>query len=535
MSRPRTGDGAQSAFLVTFSDTLLNPLLITTAHCIAHWLPLKRKRANQKILLLLPSPRGVFLFPTSLLILCQSFATSMNAQRSFKIFDAADSITYSEENPMPPPDKDHATSRCLQLPRAEQIGATIFGDSAMEIFGPSMAVSADGRFIAVGALYDDYTHSRSGIVRVMENQNNSWKRIGNDIATDGDGISAVAISCDGSTIAYHSEQDARPEPLEAPVYKLGGTWNKVGEILPGSSSLYSTALSATSLSLSGDGTVVALGWFGIEYNVTSQIRIYKWNGDVWQEMGNIQSHWDDDGISTVALSEDGSVVAVGISVGYYLGPYIMVLQWDGGGWVQLGSDIQLGNNLVFGVGLVPIDISSGGDILAVGGSTSDDQPVQIFELINGDWQQLGQDITGKDSNDSFGYSVSISGDGSVVAVGGYSYHQSVGYVRVFRFDGIRWQQIYYDIDGEASSDYFGTTVSMSKDGSTVAVGSTADRIFGNRDRVKGFFKVYSLGVSTFIAAERDCSSLLYNILIQCFQPSSSLPYVCIPCKHHPSL
>eukprot|EP00980_Cylindrotheca_fusiformis_P009368 scaffold2047_cov129-Cylindrotheca_fusiformis.AAC.47 len=452
-------------------------------------------------MLRLPSRRGVYLFPPSLLILCQSFATSLNAQPSFMSFDGADSIKYSEENPVSPPDEDHATSRYLQLPRAEQIGATIFADSEMDNFGQLMAVSADGRFIAIGALLHSEYMNGTGIVRVMENQNNSWKRIGNDIATEGDGVSAVAISCDGSTIAYHSPRGGRSEQLVAPVYKLGDAWNRVGEIIPGSSSLLSSYDAATALSLSGDGTVVALGWFG--YTDPSEVRIYKWINDVWQEMESIQAHWKNDVISNVALSEDGSVVAVGVPFGHRFGDYIMVLQWDGGGWIQLGNDIQLGNHLPGRV--VPMDISSGGSILAVGGSTIDPQSVHIFELRNGDWQQLGQDITGKVSNDSFGYSVSISGDGSVVAIGAPDYspdmYQSVGYVRVFRFDGRRWQQIYYDIDGEGPSDYFGTTVSMSKDGSTVAVGSRAIR-FVRDDYKYGLIKVYNLGVSTLVGAER---------------------------------
>ena len=43
--------------------------------------------------------------------------------------------------------------------------------------------------------------------------------------------------------------------------------------------------------------------------------------------------------------------------------------------------------------------------------------VRIYENNNGTWTQIGSDIDGESSYDYFGWSVSLSSDGSVVAIG----------------------------------------------------------------------------------------------------------------------
>ena len=44
--------------------------------------------------------------------------------------------------------------------------------------------------------------------------------------------------------------------------------------------------------------------------------------------------------------------------------------------------------------------------------------VRIFKNIGGSWFQIGQDIDGEAAYDNSGWSVSLSSDGSIVAVGG---------------------------------------------------------------------------------------------------------------------
>ena len=59
---------------------------------------------------------------------------------------------------------------------------------------------------------------------------------------------------------------------------------------------------------------------------------------------------------------------------------------------------------------------------AIGNPSDDDGghdsgSVRIFQFISGSWQQVGSDIDGTTSKDATGYSVSLSDDGSIVAIG----------------------------------------------------------------------------------------------------------------------
>ena len=108
--------------------------------------------------------------------------------------------------------------------------------------------------------------------------------------------------------------------------------------------------------------------------------------------------------------------------------------------------------------------------------------------------QLGLDIDGEAAVDSSGNSVSISSDGSRVAIGspdndGNGNGTSAGHVRIFELNGTNWTQVGADIDGEAAFDFSGHSVSISSYGSRVAIGA-----YGNDDNgaSAGHTRVFSL-------------------------------------------
>jgi hypothetical protein len=76
------------------------------------------------------------------------------------------------------------------------------------------------------------------------------------------------------------------------------------------------------------------------------------------------------------------------------------------------------------------------------------------------WNKLGADIVGKVAGDESGTSVSISADGTIVAIGARSNTTNRGTVRIYKFNDISWVQIGTDINGESSSDYSGQSVSL---------------------------------------------------------------------------
>lgn len=50
------------------------------------------------------------------------------------------------------------------------------------------------------------------------------------------------------------------------------------------------------------------------------------------------------------------------------------------------------------------------------------------------WNQLGNDIDGEDAGDGSGYSVSLSSDGSIVAIGAPLNNFGSGHVRVYKYE-----------------------------------------------------------------------------------------------------
>ena len=126
----------------------------------------------------------------------------------------------------------------------------------------------------------------------------------------------------------------------------------------------------------------------------------------------------------------------------------------------------------------------------------------IYNVSN-DWQQLGADIDGEAEGDESGWSVSLSADGSTVAIGAPENDgngSNSGHVRVYRYIGSGWQQLGADIDGEAAVNYSGDSVSLSADGSTVAIGAPGNN--GNGDG-SGHVRVYQYVNSTWVQLGTD--------------------------------
>ena len=99
---------------------------------------------------------------------------------------------------------------------------------------------------------------------------------------------------------------------------------------------------------------------------------------------------------------------------------------------------------------------------------------RVYAESGGTWTQVGSDIDGEAILDLSGCSVSMSSDGTRVAIGAHGNSGTgtfAGHVRVYAESGGTWTQVGSDIDGEAAGDYSGYSVSMSSDGTRVAIGA----------------------------------------------------------------
>jgi hypothetical protein len=143
-----------------------------------------------------------------------------------------------------------------------------------------------------------------------------------------------------------------------------------------------------------------------------------------------------------------------------------------------------------------VSITADGSIVAIGAYLNDNNGtdsgcVRVYKIISGNWVQQGTDINGETAGNQSGYSVSLSADGATIAIGAprntangtYS-----GHVRIYRNTSNVWTQIGNDIDGQSAGDQSGWSVSLSADATTVAIGSPYNTNNGSESGLVRVFK-----------------------------------------------
>jgi hypothetical protein len=333
----------------------------------------------------------------------------------------------------------------LMLVREELANASYIGPG--DRFGSSTALSADGSTLAVGAPDED-----SAATGIGGNQ-------GDDAAIDAGAVYILTSS--------------------------GTTWNQKVYV-----KAFNTRASdrfGASVALSADGSTLAVGArhedsasIEIDNSASSAGAVYVFtrSGTTWSQQGYLKAanagRRDYFGTS-VALSGDGSILAVGAS-------------GESGGANGVNGNFAA-------------DVPSSG-------------AVYVFTRSSAAWVQdayVKASNTGED--DSFGASIALSADGSTLAVGATSEDSSAtgvnggqvddsapgaGAVYVFTYSGVKWsQRAYVKASNTGGDDHFGHSVTLSGDGSTLAVGadgeaSAATGVGGNQanDSAPGAGAVY---------------------------------------------
>ncbi len=391
----------------------------------------------------------------------------------------------------------------------------IEGDGAGDLLGGSVALSGDASILAIGARgYNNFT----GYVKVFlaDDDGRNWVQLGQTIFGNNDyddfGYS-VGITPDGMTIICGSQYRYNDAPGYVKVFTLEGDsslgtdiWKQIGRDIIGEAN---GDIFGFSVAISDDGKTIVIGAItndGIKGADSGHVRIYHLvddDGGSWEQIGqDIEGEAEDYEIgSSVSLSADGSTVAIGAAVCYYNGHnagQVTVYRYDGEGssWIRLGQSIY--GDIAGDWFGQSVSLSPDGETLAIGSPgywEDNDRPgyARVFSLMSGDeigdantWNQIGQDIIGNGNGDEFGWSVSLSDDGKTLGVGAdtgdvknSNNGVNSGYVRVYRMDDVEsiWIQIGDDIEGEWYSDNSGWSVSLSADGSKVAIGSPGSYVF----------------------------------------------------------
>ena len=322
--------------------------------------------------------------------------------------------------------------------------------------------------------------------------------INGEAANDSSGYS-VSLSQDGSVVAIGAIYNAgnSTDSGHVRVYKnVSNVWTQVGGDINGEAA---NDLSGLSVSLSQDGSVVAIGAPNNTGNGTNSghVRVYKNVANVWTQVGaDINGEAANDGSGySVSLSQDGSVVAIGATCNDGNGScsgHVRVYKNVSNVWTQVGADIN--GDVVDEYSGYSVSLSQDGGVVAIGaiyydGNGTDSGRVRVYKNVANVWTQVGADINGEAASDYCGYSVSLSQDGSVVAIGAIGNGTDSGRVWVYKNVSNVWTQVGADINGEAANDFSGHSVSLSSDGGVVAIGAYSNDGNGLNS---GHVRVYNL-------------------------------------------
>ncbi len=386
-----------------------------------------------------------------------------------------------------------------------QIGVDIDGEALLNRSGQSVSISGDGSTVAIGAFLNSDNGADSGQVRIYNLIAGNWVQLGVDLNGEAAGDhfgSSVALSNDGRTLAVGAidNQGSGTNSGHVRVFNYsGGSWIQSGSDINGEAA---GNQSGSSIALSSDGTKVAIGArgnSGVNGSGSGHIRVYSFNAGNWTQLGgdidgkypNVQFGWG------ISMSSDGLIVAGGT-------PYIddngtdagqvRVYSYNAGNWTQLGGDIN-GETADDRSGW-STSLSGDGTRIAVGavlndGNGTNSGHVRVYSYNAGTWSQLGADINGEFSGDQSGYSVSLSSDGTILAVSSIlnASGSGVGSIRIYRYNAGNWVKTGNDIDGEAGNDQSGYCISLSDDGSKVAIGAPQNDGNGNN---AGHVRIYDL-------------------------------------------
>ena len=366
------------------------------------------------------------------------------------------------------------------------------GDNANDLLGHSTAISGDGLTVAIGA--GDILGRAGNYVMIFRKNNwegGLWEQLGSKIevgsgtcfgysvALSGDGSHVIIGDIDNSTYNSGTNSDGH-----ARVYEWSeGAWVQLGATIDGEAA---GDLSGWSVAMSSDGSRIAIGAVRNGGNpggsfYTGHVRVFDWSGSAWNQVGlDLDGELTGEFGWSVAMSQDGSrIIAGGPQRDPSKSGYARVYEHVLGTWTQVGADILGGVSDTLGTS---VSISSDGSRIAVGATQENVGAgfVNVYDLVDGTWTQVGDPIVGEVLS-KFGFKVSLTADGSRLAASALNAvdtngnPQSVGKVRVFDWDGSAWIQVGEHIDGfnppSGQTVYLGEGLSMSGDGTRFVVGA----------------------------------------------------------------
>lgn len=244
-----------------------------------------------------------------------------------------------------------------------------------------------------------------------------------------------------------------------------------------------------SVAISADGHTAMVGSNNLG------VAVYGLSNGVWTQQGaQLAQPGISFGASGLSLSADGNTALISARGGDNNRGAAFIYKRDNNGtWAQetiltTPSDATLYyGSVYFGSA---VSLSADGSTAVVGGYADNNATgaVWVFKSNNGNWTETGKlspadpSVNYGNGNVYFGWSIMISADASTIAVGGYGDNYYLGAVWIFNYSSGVWSQqgsklVPSDFtpqnNGYNSNDV-GYSVSLSADGNTVSTGGPAD-------------------------------------------------------------
>jgi hypothetical protein len=411
--------------------------------------------------------------------------------------------------------------------------------------GTSVAVSANGNTAVIGAPSDN---SDRGAVWVFTRTGSNWSSSGvklvgtGAIGTARQGTS-VAVSADGNTIAVGAPGDNDNRGAVWVFTREGGNWSQSGPKITGTGTSSGSRL-GISVALSSDGNTLASGAIGYQ-SYGGAVWIFDRYDNNWIPSGGPIAGIDAIGQAmqgvSVALNADGSVLLSGGHQDNNRRGAVWMFTRADCNWYQYGTKLVGSGGSAQAWQGYSVSLSADGNTALVGGCLDNGLAgsAWVFRRSGSFFQQEGPKLSGSwmTGQSRFGSSVSLSADGNTAVIGGPGDNANKGAMWVFNRNTGEWLQKGGKLNGSGAvgAAMQGTSVSLGATGTTALLGGPADA------SGRGAFWVYSTNslpsVQTALPIdERDKSSKdntmlrldqnIPNPLFSTTQAGFSLPEAC---------
>ncbi len=286
-----------------------------------------------------------------------------------------------------------------------------------EAFGWSVALSGNGGTAIVGAIGKDM---KAGAAYVFSRTGTSWKlqrklKASDGAAGDNFGFS-LALSADGGTVIIGAPAADSFHGRAYVFMRTGSRWIQKQELSNPDSSAYDEFASA--VAISADGSTALIGAYEKNGQIGS-VYVFRRSKTAWKEQQELTPPVSDEPEAfgwSVALNSNGTAAIIG-AIGKNAGAgAAYVFKRNGTAW-KWQRELTVSGKEIFGTSVA---LSGDGDTALVGANGKNDRAgaVYVFTSKDGIWTQK-QVLSASDAaaNGDFGVSVALSAYGDTALVG----------------------------------------------------------------------------------------------------------------------